>query len=45
MPCSFPNFFENMAGIINISESIEVDGPEKKSGGASQQSALSRNRF
>jgi hypothetical protein len=32
----FPKFFENMAGIIKISESNEADGPPKNWVGSSQ---------
>ena len=38
----FPKLPDDVAGIIKIAERIEADGPERKPGGLSQQSGLSR---
>ena len=40
---NFPKFLEDVVGAIKIVESNIVDGLERKSGGTSQQSGLSRN--
>ena len=39
----FSKLPEDVARIIKIAERIEVDGPERKSSGPSQQSGLSKN--
>lgn len=39
----FLNLLEDVAGIINIAERIEADGPKKKSIGPAQQSGSYQN--